>query len=290
MSRQERGWRLTGQTHFEPPSGLLVLLLLHIAVICYTSSMTISYVYTLSAQSETLYVGVTNNLTIRFANHQSTKSWWRDVDRIEVLPYKTREDAGRKEALLIRELSPKYNEKMSTKANLPYSRDEAAFPKTHAPLPEEEIDYLKTLSSDETYARCAELQEVGWSVPAMLAGAKVSPTPAQLRVELKYRKPVPTGRPVPPIPLTEVEERKNRIAVRPHLTTDEAARLKEYAEVSKKLRAHHGPGSTEWDTVEEFKRYVVMLRDRGIFASEMAKAAGVNETVILRRIRQGRIS
>lgn len=56
-----------------------------------------------------LYVGITNNLEARFAQHAADKDWWSAVRRIEVHWYATRREALEAEWMAIKTEGPIHN-------------------------------------------------------------------------------------------------------------------------------------------------------------------------------------
>jgi predicted GIY-YIG superfamily endonuclease len=64
-----------------------------------------------SADDELLYVGITNDLVIRWIGHRSDKRWWRtEAHRYDVRWYPSREVAKAEEKRAIISECPKYNE------------------------------------------------------------------------------------------------------------------------------------------------------------------------------------
>lgn len=236
---------------------------------------------------ELLYIGITHSLDQRLAAHRNQKSWWADVSQITIETYDSREDAEAAERHQIATMHPKYNELPGVKMAAERRLVDRLRPTSKASLPKEEIEYLKSLSSEETYARCAELQNAGWSVSAMLEGAKVSPTPAQLRSELKYRgSQPPSGVPVPVPPKNKRqahEEYRTQFDKDNFLSEDEKNLLKHYAAQAKKYRPQYGVNHPIYQAAEEYKVLVTQLRDRGVLFSTIADVVGVNESNIRRR-------
>lgn len=56
-----------------------------------------------------LYVGVTTSPATRIAHHAPGKPWWREVSRIDLEHFETREEAAAAEVVAIRDESPRYN-------------------------------------------------------------------------------------------------------------------------------------------------------------------------------------
>jgi predicted GIY-YIG superfamily endonuclease len=62
-----------------------------------------------NADSELLYVGLTNNFKARTKDHQREKDWWREVAFVTVEHFDSREELERAEAVAIHTEDPKYN-------------------------------------------------------------------------------------------------------------------------------------------------------------------------------------
>lgn len=56
-----------------------------------------------------LYVGITNNLQRRVADHRSQQLWWREVASITIQKFGSREELAAAEARVIAEEKPRYN-------------------------------------------------------------------------------------------------------------------------------------------------------------------------------------
>lgn len=235
-----------------------------------------------------LYVGITEALEQRLASHRNSKAWWAEVDHLTIREYLTRADAEAAERRAISELQPEHNELRGVKLYPARRLQDRKRPKTYASLPSDEVEYLRTLSSEETYARCAELQRAGWSVASMLEVIKVAPTLTQLNSELKYRQltPTPTGVPLPEPPKSRAERSEESAAQykrNNYLSEDEKELLKEYAGVAKKYRPQYGIGHPIYEAAEEYRVLITELHDRGVLFSTIAKVVGVNESNIRRR-------
>lgn len=89
------GWRMTG------PMGEIRML---------TRMGGTTYVYYLyDRQGNLLYVGITDNIERRWAQHAADRPWWHMVARREYVEYPTREEAMRVEAHQIRTHRPMFN-------------------------------------------------------------------------------------------------------------------------------------------------------------------------------------
>lgn len=249
----------------------------------------LTYLYRLFHEDELLYVGITLNIDQRLAAHRTQKTWWNDVTRVGLEMHDSRESADHAETVAIQTENPRYNEAPKVlKARHPATPTR---PASYQPLPASEIEHLRGLTTPaETYERCAELQQAGWSVTAMLEGAKVAPTATQLRTELKYIHNPNTGVPVPVPPLharAEAEQqRRQRKAAKPHLTADEKKEIADLSALANQRRAHHNPGHPLWEASELYKARIRAHRGNDISTREIADAAGVDESNIRRRLKE----
>ena len=69
--------------------------------------------YFYDVQGNLLYVGITNDIKRRWAQHAEDKPWWHLVARKEKVLYSTRQEAERVEAHQIRTHRPMYNRAMN---------------------------------------------------------------------------------------------------------------------------------------------------------------------------------
>ena len=69
-----------------------------------------------SADNQLLYIGITLNISHRFAVHRSTKSWWTDVVDIRVEHFASRAELEAAEDAAIAAEQPLYNVKRKTKS------------------------------------------------------------------------------------------------------------------------------------------------------------------------------
>lgn len=72
------------------------------------------------ADDDLLYVGITENLSVRFASHKATKPWWPDVVRHSVEWRETRAEAEDAEKAAMIAERPKWNVANSPWAPEPY--------------------------------------------------------------------------------------------------------------------------------------------------------------------------
>jgi len=69
--------------------------------------------YFFDVQGNLLYVGITNDVQRRWAQHAEDKPWWHLVARKESVRYSTRQEAERVEAHQIRTHRPMFNRAMN---------------------------------------------------------------------------------------------------------------------------------------------------------------------------------
>jgi hypothetical protein len=243
------------------------------------------YLYKLyDADSNFLYVGITNNLDQRFTAHESTKVWWPDVEEFVIKRYDTRFEAENAERLCILSEHPQYNELVTTKPYVKRESPEKRYPTTHAKLPSDEIQYLRTLDGEDMLLRASELQATGWSVAAILEGARVVPTSVYLRIALKSIYNANTGVPVPEPPKSrriQIEERLSKIK---HLTDEQGLELKYYAGLAKKFRPQYRGDHPIAVASQAYKDLINSYYQSGVSVPEMAKAVGCDEGNIRRRL------
>lgn len=60
-------------------------------------------------RSALLYVGITNDTSVRFRAHEQAKWWWSKVVDVQIVEYSSRSEALRAEAEAIRSERPKFN-------------------------------------------------------------------------------------------------------------------------------------------------------------------------------------
>jgi len=78
------------------------------------------------ANNVLLYVGITSRQSRRQDEHRDTKSWWRDITRIEWLHFSDRDRAAAMEEMLIRVFRPAHNVVFNGDRRFYRSEDEAA--------------------------------------------------------------------------------------------------------------------------------------------------------------------
>lgn len=66
-----------------------------------------------AAEGTLLYVGITNNPPRRFSKHRDEKSWWRNVARIEMEQFESREQLAAAERRAISDEAPAHNVRMN---------------------------------------------------------------------------------------------------------------------------------------------------------------------------------
>lgn len=250
----------------------------------------VTYVYrAYNYLSELCYVGITNSLDVRINAHRQEKKWWStEVNYLTVKTFNTRAEAELEEANAIATEAPKYNEvvgrqKASSVAAQEYV--DRLSPKTRKNLPQEEVQYLKTLDAPKVYERASALADVGWPVSSILEGVRVAPSPVELRRSIKATRTQDNSREVPLPPLTRAEKRALKKSSEVHLASYERSRLKFLAKKVKNYRPGHTEGHPIYEAREEYNNLIASLYGKGVRVSEIAEAVGVDESNIRRRLR-----
>jgi predicted GIY-YIG superfamily endonuclease len=242
-----------------------------------------TYLYkTHNSDGHLLYVGITNNIDQRLIAHKATKSWWNEVDEIVLKIFSTREEAIVVERDTILDSFPKYNEVVTSKEYNP--QPEKRYPTSHAKLPQEELQHLRGLDGDVMLQRAAELQAAGWSVAAILEGARVAPTAVQLRTALKYIYDANTGFPVPRPPMGARLKREERLSKIVHMSEDQKEQLIELSQIAKKFRPQFRGDHPVAIAAQEYRDLINYLKNVGVSVQEMANAVGCDEGNIRRRL------
>ena len=242
-----------------------------------------TYLYKMyNNDDQLLYVGITNNVDQRFTAHASTKSWWKDVDNINLKIYQDRESAILSERMTIISEHPKYNELVTKK---PYAASpEKRYPPSHSKLPKSEVLHLRSLDGSDMLNRAAELQAAGWSVVSILEGARIAPTAVQLRVALKSIYNVNTGIPVPLPPKSRRIKREDRLKKITHLTKEDVSDLQYYSVLARKFRPQYPASHPASIAAQTYRDLINTHYANGVSIQEMAKAVGCDDGNIRRRI------
>ena len=254
--------------------------------------MTKTYLYRLyNSSDELLYVGITRDLFSRLSTHRVVQSWWSSVDYYSVKEFKNREEAASMESFLIATAQPEHNKIPGVKPKTPETLSEPRTrPKRHIPLPPEEVEHLGSLNGDEAYARAAELHKAGWSLNHINSAIRVTPDRYSLRTRMRFQANAITGVPVPIPPPNRSQEHELNGAPfvpRSYLTNEEKEQIKEYAKYSAKLRPEYTHEHPVVVKVNEYRVLVVSLRNRGVLAKDIAKAAGRNISSITKIYKDG---
>jgi predicted GIY-YIG superfamily endonuclease len=247
-----------------------------------------TYVYKLFNNKEALlYVGITSNLTQRFSDHAFSKSWWDEVSSINLSIHESRESALLEEAKAIANEYPEHNQILGHHTQDLTDLSVSKTRKSNSPLPEEEINYLRSLDGEDVYIRAAELKRAGWSVVEIRKAVRVVPDLGSFRVQLRYRLNASSNVPVPTPPLNREQKRLINYTPRSYLTAAEEGRLREYASYSRRLRPQYTEEHPIAIKVQEFREFIVELRLRGVDQNDIAKAAGLDRSRIQKRYQEG---
>jgi hypothetical protein len=246
-----------------------------------------TYLYRLyNSSGNLLYLGITGNLDQRFTAHRAIKPWWLEVEEIVIKSYPDRSSAENAERLAILNDHPQYNELVTTKKHT--AVPEKRYPTSHSKLSESEILYLRSLDGEDMLLRAAELQAAGWSVAAILEGARVVPTSVQLRLLLKGIYNVNTGVPVPIPPMSKRLKREERLSKITHLTAEQKAELIYYSKLARKMRPQYRADHPIATGSQTYKDLINAHYLAGVSVQEMAKVVGVDEGNIRRRLNKSK--
>lgn len=254
-----------------------------------------TYLYRLSSELELLYVGITKNPTIRFTNHAANQPWWSEVQDISLVQYPSLDKALAAERLAIDTEEPRYNKRNDV--THPHALHDLIRPEkmiTKRELPVEEVQYLMSLETDEeVLARSYELYRAGWPMKELVRYTRLRPSSSYLRTKFGETVPEVTGRPLPAAPELIPPSRKasrarglgTRVSARA-ITVREADILVRLASEAKLYRASYSSSHPAAKSVEQYKAFIRHLHDdQKITIPDIARAAGVDPSTILRRYR-----
>lgn len=255
----------------------------------------LTYIYRLYSDEELLYVGITNNLTVRLSNHRTNKDWWPSVSHMKITEALSLQEALKEENQIILTEHPRHNKRIEMgEIKQAYSRPTRdGSHRYNRTLPTDEVSYLNSLPTDEQVVeRAYELYRAGWSMQSIVPHVRLRPSSAYLRMRFAETVPTPTGHPLPPVPETASEEKERktrerglgvRTSSRP-LTPAEETTLRYLADLAKKYRPTYSAAHPTAVAVQQYKNMIKMLHDdEKITIPDIAKAAGVNPSTVLRR-------
>lgn len=165
---------------------------------------------------------------------------------------------------------------------------------TQKPLPQNEINYLDSLSktsTNEFHARLRALWEAGWSLSVL--GNSVSPKRPRATIHYWVRKASVVAQSAPiPSPeynkslttaLLGVVPAKTR-TIAPTVTPEVAQRLRSLSLQARRYRSRTTEGNRFAVANREFTALCKELRSQGVPAVDIAQAAGISYRAVARRI------
>lgn len=148
------------------------------------------------------------------------------------------------------------------------------------PLPQEEVDYLLTLSPTELRQRAKQLYDVGWTLSAI--GTPLSKPRTTVRAWVtSVSDTLPTQRPVPtPVDKTYVPKKPPKQAI----SEDMKARLAYLAPLASRYRAKLPDDHPSATANRELTALALSLYSAHASIQDIADAAGVTYRAMYRRI------
>jgi hypothetical protein len=243
----------------------------------------ITYLYRLYSDDELLYVGITNNPTHRWAAHRTQEDWWPSVKEMKLKEYPSLLEAETAEQESIKVEHPRHN-----------LRNDSFHPgkKLSArELPEDEIQYLKSLEDDDRLLeRAYELYRNGWPLITLANVVRLRPSTARLRELFAAIVPEETGHPLPEVPMTTTElaiakrTTTHRKVSKRAITASEADNLLDLVNKGRKARHQHDPSHPNVVAYESATKLMQQYWDEGASVKEIIRASGLGKSAIIARI------
>lgn len=161
-----------------------------------------------------------------------------------------------------------------------------------AVVPQEEVNYLGSLSITERDSRLKVLHEAGWSLSSLAEAVQSPKTTVHFWVRNAQATPKAQERtiPAPPRSITALVPTPYTPRIRsisPKVPPDLRPRLRELSEMSRRYRSRTPSTSPFAVANQELTRLAISLHERGVPTSDIALAAGVSYRAMARRIEKG---
>jgi hypothetical protein len=161
-----------------------------------------------------------------------------------------------------------------------------------APLPDDEIRFLRALSPEQQKTRLKALWEIGWSLSTL--ANSVDPVRPKSTMHFwvrnapttEHRRSLP---PAPPSSLTTATPTKSAPRLRtisPGVPPDLKPKIRALSELSRRYRAKTRQDSAIALANQELTVLAKSLRDRGVPTAAIAQAAGVTYRAMAKRLSQ----
>lgn len=157
-------------------------------------------------------------------------------------------------------------------------------------LPQDEVEFLKTLARPDLESRLRALWESGWSLAILGESVRPQRPKTTIHFWVKRAPSQQQARPIPPPPpksLTTSVPTKNAPRLRsisPGVPPDMKPRLKELATLARRYRARTTPDSPLAQANRDLTAMAIALRSMGVPTAAIAEAAGVSYRAMARRL------
>jgi len=149
-------------------------------------------------------------------------------------------------------------------------------------LPQDEVEYLKSLSGSLLKLRCHELFESGWPLSSLAEAI------GRQRSTIHYwvQNPPPRTKELPAPPLPEDKSYIHKKTKSPGISAHEQRRIASLAPIARKYRSRLSDGHPATMANEELTTLVKRLYASGVPIQEIADAAGVSYRAMYRRVKR----
>ena len=161
-----------------------------------------------------------------------------------------------------------------------------------APLPDDEIRFLRALLPEQQKTRLKALWEIGWSLSTLANSVDPARPKSTMHFWVRnaptteHRRALP---PAPPSSLTTATPTKSAPRLRtisPGVPPDLKPKIRALSELSRRYRAKTRQDSAIALANQELTILAKSLRDRGVPTAAIAQAAGVTYRAMAKRLSQ----
>jgi hypothetical protein len=157
-------------------------------------------------------------------------------------------------------------------------------------LPQDEVNFISSLSRPEAEARLKALWDAGWSLSIL--GESLEPKRPKTTIHfwvkkaeaIKQFREIPTPPPRSLTTATPTKKAPRLRSVSPNVPPDMKPRLKELAKLAKRYRARTTSDSPFAKANRDLTAMAVALRSMGVPTAKIATAAGVSYRAMARRL------
>jgi hypothetical protein len=164
--------------------------------------------------------------------------------------------------------------------------------KSDTVLPQDEIDFLQTLTPEKRNSRLAALHEAGWSLSVLSRSTATPKTTVHFWIKNAPATPLTPHKPVPQpsISITKRLQNGHMLKIRtisPKVPPDLVPTLRDLSTKSRRYRSRTPAGSPIAVANRELTRLALNLHSQGVSTAALAEAAGVSYRAMARRIALG---